>query len=229
MLELYIEKYSKEKMQSYINMCDYFNKPLSFAVELKNYNILLSKELYSLLRTFELVLKNSMNKEISKKYENNWLLVFKWPMPTKKETKSKSNKHKDQVAKAIQKFQNRNEVAPTTNYQIISELTFSFWTNLLNDIYEQTLYRPCLSKISKKFRFSKQRSRSILIKLLRLRNRISHGEIIIRKYKDLLQNYKDLIAFIDDFGANDLIIENRFMEFYNEMRQKIKNPKVDSR
>lgn len=130
------------------------------------WNAEVCEHFYAPLRILEVVLRNSFNESISSKANDvNWLTAIpQWLQPNGRED----------VVKAHDFLKERNK--PITQARVVQEMSFGFWTSLLNSKYETlfhaigakvfpTMPKPIRTRANASVRFESIRD---------LRNRIFH-------------------------------------------------------
>jgi len=160
------------------------------ALRLYTLNAQLSEALYIPLQALELSLRNRMHDAMSLHHGPAWLLD---------DSSCLQEKQKQKVRRALEDLtRNRKPHAPE---QVVSTLSFGFWTALLGREYEQ-LWRETLHRIA-----SKQNGKSIgrkdlsapLTTIRKLRNRIAHHESILQY--DLTHHHADMRRIIGWLSA----------------------------
>lgn len=152
-----------------------------------NWNICASEALYPSLHNLEVAFRNSLHSAISAKYGTaNWM----WSDPP-----VSRQEEKDQVAKAEDTLiRHRKRIEPP---RMVAELTFGFWTSLLNRRYERVLW-PGLLKDVFPFLPARVRRRDFVSarfeNIRRLRNRTFHNEPIWRR--PLVQDHAEILEAI---------------------------------
>jgi hypothetical protein len=94
------------------------------------FNSALSQALYPSLQGIEICLRNAINEAACEIYGEDWLSVPASFIDQRERT---------QIANA-KKALHKNEL-PETNGYLVSELSFGFWTSLLDRRYERTLWQ----------------------------------------------------------------------------------------
>ncbi|MCC6506095.1 MAG: hypothetical protein IT475_11695 [Aquimonas sp.] len=151
------------------------------------WNMLLSESLYPSLQMLEIVLRNTVHNSAKNEFgRDDW---FDVPgLLRTNETDAIRN------AKNVLNRKNR----ATEPSRIVAELSFGFWTSLLDRRYEQTLWPKMLTSafpyIPRKLRTRKDISARINA-LRALRNRVFHHEPIWH-WQDLTQKHHELIEAI---------------------------------
>lgn len=184
-----LEKYiTKDRLKTYI---DNTGNNEAKAVEFYEWNTAISESLYTPLSYFEITLRNVCNERLRKEFGENWcsnnnilsgnnIEKGKWAINKIIEVESKVIKRK--AEKKILNYK-------VTLGDIISNLEFSFWSNLFCANYNHNLWKPHL-----KYLFP-NRERADIYKQIKsindLRNRIFHHEPII--FDSNLENKYNLI------------------------------------
>ena len=206
--------FSTERLEPYL--CYHDN---DFEKSLLHYkaNIKISEAFYPLLSILEIGLRNNFDYQLKRLFQNE-----QW--------------HEDpQFIKIVSRFQIERiseartsilrEKKQVTSGKIISELSFGFWTSLLDSRFERTLWknlRLSFPNCPKSIRKRKTMS-SKFNGIRKLRNRIFHHESISWNI-EALQNYrneivegidwldKDLVNWCEDLmHINQTIEENRLL------------------
>jgi hypothetical protein len=179
-----LNKNSIEKYISYSRLNAYKS------IEEYKQNILYSQEYYILLCILEISLRNSINYYFKFKFGNDW------------------NNHKflhyDSLAK-IKEVQKRIILSKKelTHEQIISELSFGFWSSLFRKSYTNKMRLTDLKYIFPNLPFKKDKlvTRDYINKKLnhirKFRNRIFHYEKIINnvEYKNIKNDIFELLLY----------------------------------
>lgn len=189
----YITKYATQKC----------NDPINLYV----WNMNLSESLYPLLQTIEIGLRNSINETITDKFGDPfWLIGTDILEP-----------------REVRKVHDCRELlllrsGKATIGKIIAELSFGFWTSLLDVRYEKKLWHKIIKQtfpylprnVCTRMHISKRFS-----KIRILRNRIFHFEPVWH-WSDLMQQHDDIVEAIMWLNPDllKLIQINRFKEIY---------------
>lgn len=207
-----IEKiFSQEGLGPYIK---YHSGDFDMAVQHYKANIEISEAFYPLLSILEIGLRNNMDHQLKRRFgEENWFehtafieIVSRYQIDKLSEARSMILRHKKEI----------------TSGRIISELSFGFWTSLLDSKFERTLWknlRHAFPNCPKKLRQRKTMS-SKFNGIRKLRNRIFHHESItwsinaLKSYKnDMIEGIdwldKDLLVWSHDLNRFDKIIEQK--------------------
>ena len=203
--------FSKDRLQPYLNRHD-----LDFDKAVKHYkiNIEISESFYPLLSILEIALRNSFDYQLSRKFnDENW---FENP----DFIKISSRFQIDRITEAINSI--LREKKSITSGKIISELSFGFWTSLLDSKFERILWknlRLAFPNCPKQIRQRKTMS-SKFNGIRKLRNRIFHHESIswnldaVNEYKkEMIEGInwldKDLLEWSNDLIRIDDVIKKR--------------------
>lgn len=176
---------SKDRLSSYLSLSNGDKKK---AIDLYIENIRVSEELYGLISEFEVVFRNSLNKQLSSQYGEEWY-------------DSPKLKFLDIHLTAIKRVKEdlEKDRKPKTNPNIISNLNLGYWVYLFNPFYDTTLWRGCLFKVfANKKSLNRSRVRLELDKIKKLRNRVAHCECILKyPYKQLSRDIIELLNWIN--------------------------------
>ena len=198
-LEKYFSKSRLQKIREFAGNDDY--------LEFFKLNMIYSEKLYSLLSQFEIILRNAVSGKLIKLLGEKWFdskeITLPWQRGLILEAKSKLIKGNKEI----------------DSCNITSNLTFGFWVNLFNPNYD-ILWRTCLSQIFPDRKAPPKRSlfRDRLKNFNRLRNRISHCELILNPRLDEYCNQLiETLSWINSDIAKWLDEE---INFSNELRPK---------
>lgn len=187
------------------------------AIQFYVWNMMISSTFYPPLQCLEVTLRNSIHRELSKKYNATWYENINNLLKYSEKKKINSAK------KALSK-----QGKPLEPSQIIAELSFGFWVSLLGtgegDNYE-TLWRKALYKAFPNANLLRKDVHRDLNKIRKLRNRIAHHEPIHKR--DLRKDYNLIIQLIEFMCTNTAEWtkhHNYFQEIYQNKPIKIINP-----
>jgi len=184
-----IEKiFSQERLKPYIK---HHSGDFDKAVEHYKANIEISEAFYPLLSVLEIGLRNNIDNQLKRRFgDENWFensefikIVSRFQIDKVSEARSTILKEKKTI----------------TSGKIISELSFGFWTSLLDSKFERTLWknlRHAFPNCPKQHRQRKTMS-SKFNGIRKLRNRIFHHESITWSIKALISYKNDMIEGID--------------------------------
>jgi uncharacterized coiled-coil DUF342 family protein len=203
--------FSKERLEPYMK---YHSDNFEKAILHYKANIEISESFYPLLSILEIGLRNNINFQLQQKFsDRNW-----YENPDF--IKIVSRFQIDRVSEARNSILREKKIITTG--KIISELSFGFWTSLLDSKFERTLWkniRLAFPNCPKKIRQRKTMS-SKFNGVRKLRNRIFHHESITWNL-EALKNYKneiiegidwldkDLYAWCKNIFRFDEVIEKR--------------------
>lgn len=200
---------SKERLVPYLR---YHNNDQSKAIAHYKSNILISESFYPLLAILEIGLRNSIDYQLTKRFNDN-----KW-YENSDFVKIATRFQIDKISQARTNiYSEKKEITPG---RIISELSLGFWTSLFDTKFEMTLWKnlrlafPDCPKVIRKRKTLSSKFNGIR----KLRNRIFHHEAItwnlkvVNTYKDeIIQGIKwldkDLLEWIVELNHVDETIE----------------------
>jgi len=202
---------SIDRLEPYLN---HHNQNFEDAVSHYKANIEVSESFYPLLAIMEIGLRNNIDSQLKRKFEDeNW---FENP----EFIKIVSRFQIDRVSDARNSI--LREKKTITSGRVISELSFGFWTSLLDSKFEKTLWknvRFAFPNCPKKIRQRKTMS-SKFNGIRKLRNRIFHHEsvtwsvVALENYqKEIIEGInwldKELISWSGDIFRLEQVIKNR--------------------
>ncbi|NLB26502.1 MAG: hypothetical protein GX820_07400 [Bacteroidales bacterium] len=159
---------------------------LSKAIAHYKSNIFISESFYPLLAVLEIGLRNSIDYQLTKKFNDR-----EW-YDNKDFIKIATRFHIDRISQARTNiYSEKKEITPG---RIISELSFGFWTSLFDAKFEMALWknlRLAFTNCPKSIRKRKTMS-SKFNRIRKLRNRIFHHEAITWNL-NVLNSYKNEI------------------------------------
>lgn len=160
-------------------------------LQLYVWNTALSESLYTPIQGLEIVTRNYFNNVLIKSFGNEW---YDGSQPQFAYTQISSL---SQAKESLQK-----EGKSITQNNLVSVLSFGFWTGLLGSKYETSLWRPCLYNafVNKPKPFLRKDTHHEFDLIRILRNRIAHHEPILRS--DLPNHYFRIMKMIGWF-CND--------------------------
>lgn len=187
---------SKERLSPYLR---HHNNNLNNAIAHYKANIQISEAFYPYLSILEIGLRNSINNQLYRRFKDeNW---FENP----EFIKVASRFQIDRISEARNNI--LREKKEITAGKVISELSFGFWTSLLDSKFERSLWkniRFSFPNCPKEIR--KRKTMSAKFNAIRkLRNRIFHHESITWNL-DVLNSYKEQITEGIDWLDKDLLI-----------------------
>ena len=199
---------SKERLDPYLKLS---NNDKDKALELYILYTKINESLYIPLQNIEVAIRNSFYESIALKYGYNWII-------DKTQILRGLSRKKRLLLEKLD-FVYEDKPNPTIT-DLISNVSLSFWTVLLDDDFEVEIWRPCLYKLFNKSnnKLLRKDIRTRLKNIKEIRNRVFHHENLL-KY-DLLKSFNDIIDFIrllsNDLAAITLQNTN-FMEIYNQL------------
>lgn len=172
------------------------------------WNMALSESLYPSLQMLEVVLRNTIHKAACHGFGRaDWY----------DDATIIHSKDQDAVVKAKTSLQRMKK--PLDPGRIIAELTFGFWTALLDRRYEQVLWprllKPCFPYMPRSERTRKNVS-ARFERIRRLRNRVFHHEPIWHWHDlpDQHQEILDAIAWMEPAARDFVAAIDRFPSLY---------------
>lgn len=179
---------STERLDPYLN---YHSGDFIKAVAHYKFNIEISAAFYPLLSILEVGLRNNIDYQLKRRFDNaNWFdssefvkIVGKFQIDRVSEARSSILSEKKEI----------------TAGKIISELSFGFWTSLLDSRFERTLWkhlRHSFPNCPKKIRQRKTMSTKFN-GIRKLRNRIFHHESISWDISALTTYKREIIEGIN--------------------------------
>ena len=207
---------SSERLEPYIrHHSGDFNKALNHYKA----NIELSEAFYPLLSILEVGLRNNIDLQLKQKFNDDY-----W-FENQEFIKIVSRFQVDRITEARNNILREKKIV--TSGKIISELSFGFWTSLLDTKFERTLWKnirlafPNCPKNNRKRKTMSSKFNGIR----KLRNRIFHHESISWNITALIQYKDDIIEGIDWLDKELLewsIDLYRFDEIVNKRSETIK-------
>lgn len=181
---------NKQTIEQYIS---YSRLDSYESIEEYKQNILLSQEYYVLLCIFEISLRNSINHYFNFKYGEDWY--------------SHTFLHKDSSTK-IDEVKKRIVLSKKklTHEQIVSELSFGFWSSLFRKSYTNNMRLSDIKYIfpnlppKKDKLITRDYINNKLNHIRKFRNRVFHYEKIINniEYKDIKDDILELLLYFND-------------------------------
>ncbi len=150
----------------------------------------LAESFYRPLQILEIVYRNAMDSAIREK-DKNWLMVSPgWFQPYATDSL-------DEARASLKERSTR----PLTHDRIVQELSFGFWTSLLNSKYE-TLFHGIGEKVFPALPSRTRKVASVRFENIRsLRNRIFHFRRIWNR-PNLKKDYTEILETIDWINSN---------------------------
>lgn len=150
-------------------------------------NAALSEALYPLLQGIEICLRNEIDRAVSEKYGRDWITA---------PADFLDRREKLQIGKA--KAALRKDRKPETRDYLIAELSFGFWTSLLDRRYERTLWQTQMKNTFREMPKADRTRKHLCARfnqIRKLRNRVFHHGRIIH-WKDLPKQHRDIIEAV---------------------------------
>lgn len=165
--------------------------------ELYLFNEKISKEMRFILSQFEVLLRNNVDRAISKSRGSDWILSLL-------AQKFWDDKTKGHIERSEEKLK---ELGKSVNHErILSKMTLGFWVRLFNSPYYESLIKDELKVIFPNIKLASKNGappygikdiRKSLKYLHEIRNKVNHQEFVLdRKYK-IHSNYQSVILFIE--------------------------------
>lgn len=204
---------SVERLKPYLL---YHNANFDYAIEHYKANILISETFYPYIAILEVGLRNSVNVQLSKRFNDEF-----W-FDNKEFLKNASNFQIDRLIKARNGLSHKKK--KITSGKIVSELSFGFWTSLLDSRFEVSLWKSLrLSFPNCPKDIRKRKTMSAKFNTIRkLRNRIFHHEPITWNLK-VLNDYNEQIIEGIRWLDKDLLCWSEEMFRYNEVVETNRN------
>ncbi len=164
--------FSQPRMARYVNLA---GGDKALALELHAWNAELGGSLHLPMQHFELLLRNSLDNQLTASYGADWFDVL-YPQ-FRPEFQRQIDAAKDELVKQ------RRLALPSA---IISQFTLGAWVALLAPCYDQLLWKFCLFKAfpNRPTPFSRKIAKSALERIRLLRNRVVHHEPIYHRHLD---------------------------------------------
>jgi hypothetical protein len=178
--------FSNERMQKYLA---YHTNDETRALELYKANIQLSESFYPILSIFEVALRNSLNRELGKRYGTPDWYVHLAAEPGAKDLKREITLAQRHITKRMETI---------TGAKVVAELTLGFWVRLLNAEYERILWkdlRRAFPFMEKKLR-QRHKVSVPLNKIRNFRNRVYHNEPIAWRFPALELIYSEILEVL---------------------------------
>jgi hypothetical protein len=172
------ESLSRERLSKYLSVTE---DRLSDAIALYEINTKLSAAFYVPLQSLEICLRNHLNRCMSSRYGENWLLD---PISTPMSAHSR-----EMLDLAIR------ESGSQSPGKVVAELKFAFWVGLLAQQYDATIWRQAAHHAFRAHG-GKQRKpvHSRMNAIRRFRNRVAHHEPIFQA--DPLRTHGEILEAI---------------------------------
>jgi hypothetical protein len=175
---------SPERLAPYVVRCE---GDVLAAMRLYAWNIEISSALHGPLGVLEVVLRNALDTQLRR-------LTGRPDWWSRSPRAVLLGKEATKVAEAQRGFERRS-VRPSAN-DMVAELPFGFWTELLHGRYETTLWRPALRHAFPHRAGTRRALHNDLYHLRILRNRIAHHEPI--HHRHLLEDHRKILLVLGD-------------------------------
>ena len=149
-----------------------------------HWNLYLSEALYPTLQNVEIALRNRLHNALCKRYSSYWM----WNDPPL----SRADDQEQIVNAEANLLANRKPADPP---RMVAELTFGFWTRLLDRRFERVLWPYILNDVFPYLPATVRRRDFVSARfeaIRRLRNRVSHHEPIWKL--NLIDEHDDLLG-----------------------------------
>lgn len=166
--QFYEKVFSTQRMERYFNR--YPSDEQKAIIHYKS-NIELTESFYPVLSMFEVALRNSLNRELTRHFRTSDWYLHIGSVPGLRNLNSSISTAKKHIAK-------RNE--SITANKVIAELTLGFWVRLFNAEYELVLWKPIRKAFPHLEKQLRQRNKvsAPINKIRDFRNRVFHHEPI---------------------------------------------------
>jgi len=176
-----VEIISENRLNTYLRLAD-DNKEKAVNIYFENLKI--SQKLYYNLHWLEIALRNEINKQLIEKYELDWCNTFDF-----------NQKEKNKIDKC-KKYLEEHKYQPS-NQNIVANLSFGFWVSIFNNSYEE-LWRHCLrSSFKSQITIKRKTIYKSLDAILKIRNRFSHHECIIKFQETFDKELRYILSLIN--------------------------------
>ena len=180
-------------------------------------NSALSEALYPLLQSLEICLRNEIDRVVSNEYGGDWITAPATFL---------NRKEIRQINRA--KINLRKNKLPLSRDNLIAELSFGFWTTLLDVRYERALWQKLLGKSFRQMLKSERTRKKLSARFNRirkLRNRIFHHGRIVH-WKNLPQQHLEIIESIG-WISPELRDMAEALDTFHEIYKDGLNPWID--
>ncbi len=154
-------------------------------------NIKLAEATYPILQQLEIVLRNQWEIVLIHKYGTQWYQNTQFYNSLDQIAQKKLTEATLEAQKHRQHIQSGN---------IVSELTFGFWTSLFGKRYEPALWRPYSHILFPNCQPSQRNIHNIrndLTRVRKLRNRVAHHEPINKQPLELWSRYETIVKLLE--------------------------------
>lgn len=176
--EQLIDSLSTQRFRTYQSAANHDDE---YAFRLYLYNARLSKAFLFPLHILEVSLRNQISKVLTRKFGEDW--------PTHIDLIKTLN---TESLGSLEKGKNRAKTASTND--IVSELTFDFWSNLFRAEYDRPLWQTQMQNLLPNQAYTRKSLQQHVKEINHFRNRIAHHEPILGL--DLSKVHTQIIALI---------------------------------
>lgn len=175
---------SKQRLKKYL-LAAGFNKQKT--IDLYRWNSLVSECLYFPLQCVEISLRNAINTTLCDLFTKEWHQCSSFQGIL-------DHDRIQDIEYVIKRLTNRKK--DIDNDQVVADLSFGFWTCLLESRYYEPIWRTHLRTAfphlpnGRSLKSTHRRGKEIL----ELRNRVAHHEPLL--HRDLLKEHSNLIEFV---------------------------------
>lgn len=172
---------SSKRYSTYLKKAGYKD---DLAFELYLYNARLAKAFLFPLHVAEVVVRNGIDEVLCSRYTNLWHLDTGFRSMITPESLNTLNKAIDRASKGA---------APAQKDDVVSRLTFDFWSNLFRASYDRPLWQTNIKTLMPlNPTITRASLQTLLVSINSFRNRIAHHEPILSldvslMYKEILQ------------------------------------------
>lgn len=223
--------FSKPRLARYISACNGDNNK---GLCLYKYNLQASQSLYPLISILEVSLRNGIDRELSKHFDDaDWLMnqrseLAEHPKMVKKNSKGDlvpDRYFSIKLKKAEEALRFRKE--PINHGRLLTEMTFGFWVKFFDTGPIKILKGVPLQAFANKPGINLTNLHSHLKGILDLRNRISHNEPICFDYKgslciNTISQYESGICDAINWIDSDLGDWAEKMNFFRPILNRLK-------
>ncbi len=196
---------SPERLQPLINLTGSETK----AIELHQETLRAGAQLFGIIATIEIALRNVVCENLSNHFAvTNWLVQPPVPFQWRKPEAAKATQALDQAKRAaysklsqaqkhaldilaypkgrpankshLDRSKDRRKHIAVTDGKVVAELTLFFWKRLYGPEYEQSLWRTTLKKTFPNKKITRPQVAVQLENLYQARNRLAHHEPVLR-------------------------------------------------